>query len=501
MLIILKKYKSLLFLSVLFIISACTKDFGEINTNPNATEPDKIDAKLQLSYVLNRASSERFDQWRGNLIYCSQWAQQLSGDWDPDRYNTTNEDWLSAWWDASYLRVGKDVEDLIVTAEEGSNIQSMAIIFKVYFFQKLTDMYGDIPYSEANQGAVFTQPKFDKQEDIYNSFINDLKTAISNLDVSKDEVGSADILYGGDVEQWKKFGNSILLRIAMRISNVNPELAQEVGALALTNGVMTSNDDIALVYYSGSNTDGINANGVGEVFQDFGVSGHRFRYSDELVNFIINNDDPREDNLMDTYNSDGTVDNTVGSGNHLGRPNGIPTGTNDFVFAQPRRDVMVTYDAPAIYFSFAEVEFLRAEAILLDWISGDVEEAYQSGVYAACQQLSLYPNAEPIDEDDIEDYLEENDIEFDVSRAKEQINTQKWVALLFDGFEAYANYRRSGFPNLTPGFTDGESNGEIPRRLRYPRGEAVRNAANYDEAVSRLSDGDVIISRMWWDVN
>ena len=492
---ILNKHKSLLILFLL-VISGCTKDFGEINTNPNPTQLDNIDPKLQLSYILNRASSERFDQERGNLIYCSQWAQQFSGDWGPDRYNTTNEDWLREWWNTSYLRIGKDVEDLIANTEEGP-LQSMAIIFKVFFFQRLTDMYGDIPYSEANQGAVFTKPKFDRQEDIYLSFIDDLKLAINNLDLRNEEIGSADLLYGGNIDQWKKFGNSVLLRIAMRISNVAPELAAEVGTLALTNGVMTSQEDIASIYFSGSNTSGKNANGLGEIFQDI---GQKFRYSDELVNFIINNEDPREDNLMETYRSNGSVDNSVGSGNHLGRPNGIPTGTNDFVFAQPRRDVVGTLDAPAIYLSFAEVEFLRAEAILLGWIPGDVQEAYESGVYAACQQLSLYPNAEPIDEDDIEDYLEENDIEFDPARAKEQINTQKWIALLFDGFEAYANYRRSGFPNLTPGFSDGESDGEIPRRLRYPISEDVNNKENYDAAVNRLEGGDVITARMWWDV-
>ncbi|MFK8006787.1 MAG: SusD/RagB family nutrient-binding outer membrane lipoprotein [Saprospiraceae bacterium] len=496
-----KKYKSLFILFSILIFSTCTKDFGEINTNPNPTEPDSIDPKLQFSYILNKASSESFEQWRGNLMYCSEWVQHLSGDWEPDRYNTTDESWLNAWWNSTYLRVGKDVIDLINTTEAGSNIQSMAIIFKVYFFQKLTDMHGDIPYSEANQGAVFAKPKYDTQQNIYNSFINELKTAINNLDAGKDDVGTADLLYDGDISKWKKFGNSVLLRIAMRISNVDPDLAKETGKLALENGVMMSNDDMAYITFSGSNPNGKNANGIGEIFQNFGGAGHRFRYSDEVVNFVINNDDPREDNLMETYKSDGEVDNTVGSGNHLGRPNGIPTGTNDFVFAQPNKKTIMTYDAPAIYMSFAEVEFLRAEAILLNWITGDVKEAYENGVYAACQQFSFYPNAEPIDNDDIEDYLEENDIEYDASRAKEQINTQKWMALLFDGFEAYANYRRSGFPNLTPGLADGESNGEIPRRLRYTRDEKDNNTENYNEAVSRLNGGDVITSRMWWDVD
>lgn len=491
------KYTLLLFLTLTTF--SCTKDFGDINTNPN--EPDSIDPKLQFSYVLNRAASERFDQWRGNLIYCSVWSQQLSGPWETDRYITANEDWLSAWWNNSYQRVGKDLVDLIAKAEEGSNLHSMATIFKVFFFQRLTDMHGDIPYSEANQGAAFPRPKFDRQEAIYASFVSDLQSAIAALDESKDRVGSADILFNGEVSKWRKFGNSVLLRVAMRMSNVAPEAAKAAGSNAIQNGLMTSNSDIPVVFFSGSNTGGINANGIGEVFQDFGVTGHLFRYSDEFVNLIINNDDPREETLMETYKNDGTIDNNVGSGNHLGRPNGIDPGNDDFVFAQPRRDVMVTYHSPVIYFSFAESEFLRAEAIVLGWVEGDARAAYESGVYAACRHLELYPNASPISNDDIADYLEESGVEYDAGDAIELINTQKWIALLFDGFEAYANYRRSGYPDLSPGFADGESGGEIPRRLRYPIGERVNNSVNYDEAVARLSEGDGLTSRMWWDVN
>lgn len=481
----------------LFLVT-CTEDFGEINTNPN--EPDNIDPSLQLSYVFNRAASERFDQWRGNLIYCSIWVQQLSGPWETDRYITANEDWLSAWWNNSYQRVGKDLIDLIRKTEEGSNLRSIATIFKVFFFQRLTDMYGDIPYAEANRGAEFPQPKFDRQEDIYNDFIAELTEAINNLDETGDPIGNADIIFQGDISRWRKFGNALLLRIAMRISNVAPELAEATAKQAVEGGVMTSNEDIAYVTFSGSNVDGPNANGVSEVFQDFGVTGHLFRYSDEFVDLIINNDDPREENLMETYKNDGTIDNSVGSGNHLGRPNGIDPGNDDFVFAQPNREVMVTYNAPAIYMSFAEVEFLRAEAIYLGWIDGDARQAYESGVFAACKHLELYPNASPISDNDILDYLEENGVEYEEDEALELIHTQKWIALIFDGFEAYANYRRSGFPDLSPGLASGESGGEIPRRLRYPIQERVNNMDNYEEAVARMPDGDQLTSRMWWDV-
>ncbi len=486
---------------LIFFLLGCTNDFEEINTNPNQSQPDNINPELQFTQVLNRASSEPFDQQRGNLIYCSNWVQQLSGDWDPDRYNTTNEDWLSSWWNSSYLRVGKDVVDLIENSEPESNLRYMATIFKVFFFQRLTDMYGDIPYSEANIGATQIQPKFDQQEDIYNDFIDELTTAIEGLDENAPAPTSADILFRGDVSKWKRFGNSVLLRIAMRISNVSPALAQEIGSQAIDGGLIDSFEDVAHITYSGSNVDGNNANGISEVFLDGGITAHRFRFSDEFVNFILNNDDPREENLMQTYKEDGTIDNAVGAGFHLGRPNGVSTGINTFVFAQPNRDVLVTYDAPAIYFGHAEAEFLLAEAILKGWTTGDARVAYESGIRAAMRQLELYPNASIISTAAVDRYLDERDIEFDMDDAIEQINTQKWVALLFDGFEAFANYRRSGFPDISPGLSDGESNGEIPRRLRYPVGERVNNRINYDEAVSRLSDGDAITSRMWWDVN
>ncbi|MEO1517103.1 MAG: SusD/RagB family nutrient-binding outer membrane lipoprotein [Bacteroidota bacterium] len=479
--------------------TGCTRDFEEINTNP--IEADNVSASLQFSYILNRGASERYDQWRGNLIYCSQWAQQLSGEWEVDRYITGNEDWLSAWWNDSYLRIGKDVGDILSKTEPGSNLYSMTTIFKVFFFQRLTDMYGDMPYSQAFQGATFPQPIFDTQEEIYRSFISELRQAVADLSEEKTGVGAADILYQGDIQKWKKFGNSVLLRVGMRLSEVDPALAEAAVLEAIAGGVMESNEDMAIVRFSGSNTDGPNASGIGEVFQDFGVTGHLFRYSDELVNFIIENNDPRETTLMETYRIDGSIDNTVGQGNHIGRPNGIDPGGDDYVFAQPRREIMVAYNSPTIYLSYAEVEFLKAEAFARTWASGDPETAYNNGIRAACQQLALYPNATPISDAEINDYLKVRNIAYRSSKAIEQINTQKWVALLFDGFEAYANYRRTGFPDITPGLSLGESDGNVPHRLRYPVNESVNNAEEYRKAVSRLEGGDVITAPLWWDVD
>jgi hypothetical protein len=486
--------------AAMITISSCTQDFAEINTNPN--DADSVDPLLQFSNVLNRGASERFDQWRGNLIYCSIWSQQLSGEWEPDRYITTNEDWLSAWWTTSYTRVGKDIIEVINNATPESNLQAAATIFKVLYFQRLTDMYGDMPYSQANQGAVFAQPVYDTQEDIYKSFVRELKIAIDALSTDKDQLGNADIIYQGDINKWKSLGASLLMRVAMRMSDVDEATARDAVLFATNAGLMNNREDIALLSFSGSNTDGPNVSGISEVFQDFGISGHLFRYSDEVVNRIIAFEDPRESTLLETYTNDGNVDNTVGPGNHLGRPNGIAPGTNDFVFAQPRRDVMVAYNSPVIYFSYAESEFLRAEAIQRGFIAdGNAQQAYENGIYQACKMLSRYPNAQEISDRDINDYIEGSSVRWRENRAMELIHTQKWLALLFDGFEAYANLRRSGFPEVTPGLFDGESNGEIPKRLRYPNDEKVNNETNYKEAAARLANGDRIDSPLWWDVD
>ncbi len=499
-----KVFSRLLLVGSLFcgsvLISSCTKDFAEINTNPN--DADTVDPRLQFSYVLNRGASERYDQWRGNLIYCSIWSQQLSGEWETDRYVTANEDWLSAWWRDSYRRVGKDIVEVINNSEPESNLEAAATIFKVLYFQRLTDMYGDMPYSEANQGALFAQPKYDTQQEIYMSFIRELKTAIDALSSDKDQLGTADLIYQGDIAKWKKLGASLLMRVALRISDVDEAAARDAVDFATSAGLMNNRDDIALLSFSGSNTDGPNVSGISEVFQDFGISGHLFRYSDEVVNRIIAFEDPRESTLLETYTNDGNIDNTVGPGNHLGRPNGIAPGTNDFVFAQPRRDVMVAYNSPVIYFSYAESEFLRAEAIQRGFITdGTAQQAYENGIYAACKMLSRYPNAQEISDRDINDYIGEIGVRWRENQAMELIHTQKWMALLFDGFEAYANLRRSGYPDVTPGLSVGESGGEIPKRLRYPNDERVNNETNYREAAARLENGDQLDSPLWWDVN
>ncbi|MEO0468287.1 MAG: SusD/RagB family nutrient-binding outer membrane lipoprotein [Bacteroidota bacterium] len=479
--------------------TSCDNGFAELNTNPSTS--DNLDGEFLLNFALNRAASSRYETWRGNLIYTSQWAQQLSGGWAPNNYQTTNEDWLAAYWNEAFGTYMRNIQD-IINQEEGTNLEAMAMIFKVMIMQRVTDMYGDIPYSEAFQGGTVPQPAYDTQEEVYNAFISELRQAIGQLSAGNGRtVGSFDPIYNGDIDKWRMFGNSLLLRVGMRLSEVNSTLAEETVAAALSGGVFSSNDDMAWIEFDGSMPDGPVASGIGEVFNDFGVGGGGFNLSDEFLDRLQAANDPREKVIAVTYNSDGSVNTNVGVGQHMGRVNGrdVPDA---FEFAMPNHAVMTAYNSPVLYLTYAEVEFNRAEAITRGWANGDAQEAYENGIRAACQQLALYPGAETITDQEITDLLANANVAWDAGNAMNLINTQKWISLLFDGFEAYANYRRTGYPELTVGETVGESNGtNIPGRMRYPVSEILANSDNYDEAVNRLSGGDVITENVWWDAN
>ncbi len=486
---------AVLLLCLLLPLTSCDNDFGELNTDPQAATT--LDAKFLLNYSINRAGSSRYESWRGNLIYTSQWAQQISGSWAPDNYNTTNEDWLSAYWNEAYGTYMRNIQNIIDT-EEGTNVEAMAMIFKVLIMQRVTDMYGDIPYSEAFQGGNFPQPSYDTQEAIYGSFVSELRQAISQLSAGNGpDVGNFDPFYSGDIDSWKRFGNSMLLRVGLRMSEVNPSLAQQVVGEAISGGLLT---ETAVLQFDGSMPGGVVSSGIGSVFNDFGVGGGGFAFSDEMITRLQAANDPREAVMALQYNSDGSVNTSVGPGEYIGKVNGADI-TSIYDFAMPNHSVMVAYDSPIIFYSVAEAEFSRAEAIMRGWASGSAQDAYEAGVRAACKQLALYPRATEITDADIDALLAEDAVAWNDTDGMELINTQKWIALLFDGFEAYSNYRRTGFPDISPGLTSGESPNAVPRRMRYPISEDLTNKANYDAAVSRLSGGDVITAAVWWDAN
>jgi hypothetical protein len=518
-------------------LGSCKKDFVSINTDPNHITASTINfgylfTNAQL-IASGNSDANGYEDWRNNLIYSACMIQHLSsttGYWDGDKY-LYNASYNSAYWDDNYNNSVTNIVEVVTHTRADSATQSnfynIARIFKVFMFQRMTDMYGDCPYSQAGLGYIsgITSPKYDKQQDIYTDMLNELATAAANLDANKpNTVGSADLMYAGDPVEWKKFAYSEMVRIAMRMSKVDAANAQKWVAAAVAGGVMTSNDDNAIIAHQ--NVSGTPVpNGTGLIL--IGNDPNAYRLSETFVNYLKSTSDPRL-TYLGTVCADPTVGTDMGDttyADQLGQPNGydVPGSASSFDLVKaanfPRTpadhtvDSLIVYQnrysvvnrytfsrltAPTFLLTCGETQLLLAEAAQRGWVTtGTATGYYAAGVTASMSMLTAQAGAGPSDAA-IAAYLTANP--YNAGDALEQINSQYWVASFMDENESFANWRRSNYPTLVPvNYTGNVTNGTIPRRFTYPQGEASTNSANYNAAVGDLNNGDKMTSRVWWD--
>ncbi|MEA1784822.1 SusD/RagB family nutrient-binding outer membrane lipoprotein [Arenibacter sp. GZD96] len=488
----------ILFLSMCFL-SACDEGFEELNVNP--TKPVQVAAGTKLTAAQLFTSSERFDNWRANLIYQSTMMQHLAttaGFWDGDKY-TWNRGFASSLFDRYYVNAVKSIEDILFQLDEEEapeEMKSIARIMRVFIYSRLTDLYGDIPYSEAGKAVIsgILAPKYDKQSEIYPDLLNELEESAAALGSGVSGFGNADIIYQGDQGKWKRLANSLMLRLGFRLIKVDPEASRTWVTKAIAGGVMQSNDDIFYVEHTDGPA-GINRNGIGEVF----TADDSPSLSKTFVDFL--EDDPRLP-ILGHRRSDGSTN----PDDLIGFPNGLDsqllldlTGeANMDNYARPNREIITGEDAPMFFQTYAEVEFMLAEASVRWGLAGDPETHYNNGVRAAMKMLELYGPAAVISDAQVDAYLALKP--YNPSIALEQINTQYWAATFFNEYEAFSNWRRSGFPTLVPvNFPGNVTNGTIPRRLSYPESEQTDNPENYAAAVASQGP-DELTTRVWWDV-
>ncbi|HKJ34573.1 MAG TPA: SusD/RagB family nutrient-binding outer membrane lipoprotein [Balneolales bacterium] len=510
-------YIAAILLSVMVVASSCTKNFSEINTNPTAVT--SMNTKYLLPNTELHIAGTRYETWRMDLIYLDEWSQQLAGTgWGADRYQYSDS-YSSAYWNTAYDNYVKPLQNIIhiLRADSAANTNKLAVakIWRAFVFQRITDVWGDVPYTQAGKG-LWThdyKPTFNTQKSIYMSIINQLEEANKMFNPNQPTYGKADLMFQGDITKWKKFDNSLLMNAGLRLSKVDPTLAEKVVKKAYQNGVMTSNNDIAYIAHPGG-PDGINKSGIGQVFQDFGVTGHDFRCSNTLINRLVKFHDPRLFIYSGVYTDKGQNVTPSKPDSMMGLRNGLTsadlTNLNTYKYAQPNRDIMVTYSAPTIFVSYAEVCFDEAEAAHRGWIQGSADTYYNNGIQAAMKQLTLYNSTKAVISDNAissyeqDPYVDLNSTSTYDSNPKDpvldKIITQKWLACFLNGYEAYDNWRRTGYPMLTPGASQGQTNGQIPRRVRYPEELQTLNQTNYQQAVSDLNGGDLMTSRVWWDV-
>lgn len=508
-------------------LSACYGDFEELNKDPNAVTAERFNP----SYLFTTAQlrTARGDD-ANSLYYGSTFVQHFASlsnvgifDFHGDKYvyHKGNNEllWKSTYGSGSESRPAKLIEDVIQLSKdkpEYHNLYQMARIWKTVIYHRLTDMYGDVPYSEASLGyyeQIF-KPTYDTQRDIYYHMLSELEDAVNKLDANQKNYAEADIAYDGDVEKWKKLGNSMMLRLGMRLSKIEPEISRNWVNKAFSGGVFTSNEDNLLI--RGTDATGTMdalANGMSWILS---VSTRTpGKISQTYFDFLADRNDPRLQHTVAVY-TDPTDVSTKNTDPAIqkGLPNGLDRGTleghpsydpespgQEHQYSGINRDVYAKLDGPRMFITFGEVQLMLSEAAVRGWINGDARALYDSGVAAAMKMLSQFDESATISDVEISSYLTQNPFvgTANVDGALEQINTQYWAATFMNGYESFANVRRSGYPQLVPiNYPDNETGGEFPRRLRYPDDEPVLNAENYTEAVARQG-ADNFKTRVWWD--
>ncbi|MBM1105753.1 SusD/RagB family nutrient-binding outer membrane lipoprotein [Aurantibacter crassamenti] len=500
---------------VLTFLGSCDDGFDELNT-------DKVRLiSIDPTYQLNTAIIEGAPTYYNSLTYQTTIVRQMitpfAGVGTGANLNQDNRAATTELWNSGYRTTLKNLTDGIATlAEEPEkiNLMSMLRIWRAHEFMILTDTYGDVPYFEAGQGFLeqIPFPKYTPQEQIYDDILKELDEASTALNPSQDAVNQ-EVMYAGagigdNISAWKRLGNSLLLRAAMRLVKVNPAKAQEYAAKAISAGIMNSNEDNALVRHDASfrNNIGTNLNGGQAPF---------YYLDKEFVDFLQNNDDPRLAAIAVRYvGSDSEGGQIPENANRdpsiqIGMPQGFDNTTiasqvaadgvaSLFDYSQLDRTRLGAPEAPNFFVTYSATLLLHAEAIVRGWATGDANAVYQSAIRANMEQFADWPGNTAIAEDDITTYLAAHTLT--PGSELEEINNQYWISTFLNGSESWANFRRSGFPNVLPNpYPGGELNTEaFIRRLTYPDGEKTVNSANLQEAISRQGP-DNLESRVWWD--
>lgn len=479
---------------VSMVTVSCDKGFEDLNIDPTASS--ELDINPKFSYLFLKSASEEYELSFTQILCAGQLVQQVMDQTFPQAsIYTLREDLNFAWWETAYTTTIKSVTDIITQLEaNGNNGTEMGIarIWKVFIFHTIVDTYGDTPYFNAGKG--FTdgdyRPVYDKAEDIYADMLKELEEGIGQLGTSG-TLGSADLVYNGDIDKWKRFANSLMLRLAMRMKNVDSSGSNAWAQKAISGGTMASNDDTAFMTHTDGPTD-LNKNAWGTYAPRYPDA----RIGATLYDWLSDHDDPRLNILADP--------NGPAAGNRYGLESSALQSiygetTADYALVNP---AITTNSSPWIFLSYAQTALLEAEYAAASGDHGTAEMKYNSGVRAHMQIWgSHYDGTLDVDDAAVDAYLSANP--YNSAEADKMIGEQYWAASFFDFFEAFSNFRRSGYPELQPfgGQDDHPSNltgGTIPRRLIYPPSEASSNPENFQAALSSQGPNDQT-TRVWWD--
>ncbi|MEX2028761.1 MAG: SusD/RagB family nutrient-binding outer membrane lipoprotein [Candidatus Curtissbacteria bacterium] len=491
------KYK-IAFVSLIFLVSACTEDFEELNKNPNL--PTEVPLENHLAGTIIS-----FD---GAFMAISNDAITISTNYVGNRWGThaadvsnTYQNITSQGWGGYYTNL-VDINDIITkaTKAERYNMVAAALTYRAEMTQIATDIWGEMPYSEAVKAAEgILRPAYDDQELIYSNIISDLKTAADYFkDGHDDPIGAVEPFYGGDVYKWRKLCNSLRLRVAARISFVDEDLAKEIIAEVLGNPtdypVSEDVDDKAEVTYAGDNTWQIGFWYWNNLLEH---SGGGIR----LVDMLKGYNDPRLERILSPAKSDGEYRGTL----RIGRDPSLKT--EDISYFNKNYYVVNGTTGPNIHYRHSELGFLKAEFFLRGLYPGGdaaAQQAYEDGVYSSMKELSIMVDGTPqISDVEIQTYLANAATSWGGTNEEklEKIWNQKYIAMTFMANEPWAEMRRTDTPISLPvlgSYYDGHNRG--PFRLPYPSDEELMNSKNSEEYFNRQMQGDFLWgAQLWWD--
>ena len=481
-------------IALALLVSGCDNSrLTGINTNPNA--PPSVSPQFlfpsAVSDVVGRARGGSFD-----LTLASLWSQQTAMDrfTDEDTYSIRPDN-INGYWSGFYAGGLQDIATILSQAKATTapNLVAPALIMKSWTFGVMTDMWGDIPYSQANKSDPTAPPQYARQKDIYAGILADLKTASDISVAGGTNYGTADLIYSGDATKWKKFANSLRLRYGLRLSKVDPATAQAQVAAAIAAGVFTSNADNALLRWPGDGTNN------SPIYNNF-VTRDDQHMSQTLVNamkslYISIGPTPADtafDPRLAVYAT--PIASSPSTPLYVGAPNGLQDDAAISIGINNTSRVGIAYRSkttPSILMAYSEVLFDEAEAAARGWAPGDPASLYNAAIQASMQYNGIPDNATAA-------YIASPRVTYSSTTGLQQIALQRWIALFSEGTEAYSEWRRTGVPDLQPGPAAITTPHIVARRLTYPVSEQSFNNSALQAAIT-AQGGALLSSRVWWD--
>jgi len=493
----------LLILAITLILSSCKDSFFDINTNPNDPTNSLVKPEYLLPMVLKQTATRMGTQYS--------WAASWSGyygrgsDYGPslplENYNITPTFQQGQWANSttSWYDVLNDAELMAKKGTEANQpfFEAISKVIKSIGFMYLVDMYNNVPYTDALKGSESIAPKYDKGEDIYKDLLIQLEEARqifkTNPELSE-EIMASDVLFGGDMTQWRKLANTQSLKLLIHQSEFSKNPSAEIAKIiADGSGFIEQGNSATLTLRFSNNVDQVNPVYNNYVADQSGILTDGFnRVSKYLLNKYMSNNDIRYQYLfLPAQNPKDPNVRWVGKDLGASNVQGNSSSNESIVVGT---GILSDGTEPLWFFTSMESLFLQAEATQRGWLSGDAKVIYENAVKESFKWLEI-PSAET----EANKILSTSANWDNASNKIELIINQKYLALpSINNFEAYVDYRRLGFPKDVPlSKNPNIGNRKIPLRLLYPQNEYSFN----NENVMAQGDINAQTSKIFWDIN